>query len=93
MCTALVKATFKPKNIKLLDLSGTQALVLLAFNDAKRLMEAQEEPPKNPDDRILSFDQLQSATGLDDEELRKQLISLSMLEHQVLVVVDNEQPA
>ena len=32
-------------------------------------------------DRILSFDQLQSASGLDDEELRKQLISLSMLEH------------
>lgn len=38
MCTALVQAKFKAKNVKLLDLSGTQALVLLAFNDAKRLM-------------------------------------------------------
>lgn len=100
MCTALVEAKFKPKNVKLLDLSGTQALVLLAFNDAKRIM-VQEAEKEGKDatavaegsDRILSFEQLLSATGLDEEELRKQLISLSMLEHQVLHVVDNEQPA
>lgn len=78
MCTALIQAKFKPKNIKLLDLSGTQALILLAFNDAKRQMILQAESEgkeakevEEMTDRILSFDQLQSATGLEDEELRK----------------------
>ena len=33
MCTALVQAKFTDKNVKLLDLSGTQAVVLLAFNE------------------------------------------------------------
>lgn len=78
MCTALIQAKFKPKNIKLLDLSGTQALILLAFNDAKRQMILQAESEgkeakevEEMTDRILSFDQLQNATGLEDEELRK----------------------
>ena len=33
MCTAQIEATFAPKNVKLLELSGIQAIVLLSFND------------------------------------------------------------
>mmetsp|Transcript_3552 Transcript_3552/g.6045 ORF Transcript_3552/g.6045 Transcript_3552/m.6045 type:complete len:227 (-) Transcript_3552:384-1064(-) len=44
MCTAVVEAKFGPKNSKLLDISGTQALVLLAFNEvaSKKAVEEAE---------------------------------------------------
>jgi len=54
--------------------------VLLAFNDLPS------------EERELTFDQLKDRTGLDHQELKKQLISLSMLEHQVLQLVDDESP-
>lgn len=80
MCTSLIQANFSKSSVKLLELSGIQAIVLLAFND---LEQGQQE---------LSFQQLKDLTGLEGPELRKQLISLSMSEHQVLVIVDDTMP-
>ena len=77
MCTCLMEAKINPKTTKLFDLSGTQAVVLLAFNSL---------PASAP---TLSFEQLIEITGLDAPELKKQLISLSMLEHQVLQLSDD----
>ena len=33
MCTCLIEAKINPKTTKLFDLSGTQAIILLAFNE------------------------------------------------------------
>ena len=78
MCTSLIEAKFNKTTTKLLELGGVQAVVLLAFNDS-----AHQE---------LSFEQLLGLTGLDAAELRKQLISLSMLEHQILTLIDDSAP-
>ena len=74
MCTALIQAKFSEKNVKLLDLSGTQAVVLLAFNDGE-----------------ISVSSLQEITGLEDNELKKALISLSIPQQQILKIVDSDQ--
>ena len=73
MCTAVINAKFNPKSHKILDLSGGQAVVLLAFN------EVQEE-----EDKSLSIEKLLDMTGFEFEELAKQVLSLSMAEHQIL---------
>lgn len=70
MCTALIQAKFSKTNTKLLDLSGTQALVLLAFNSID-----------NRNGESLTLESIVETTGLQLPELKKQLISLSMLEH------------
>lgn len=75
-----MEAKINPKTTKLFDLSGTQAVVLLAFNSL---------PVSTPS---LSFEKLLEITGLEASELKKQLISLSMLEHQVLQIIDDELP-
>ena len=75
-----MEAKINQKTTKLFDLSGTQAVVLLAFNGLSASAPT------------LSFEQLIEVTGLDAPELKKQLISLSMLEHQVLQLQDDSQP-
>jgi hypothetical protein len=64
--TALIQAKFNPKNVKLFDLGGTQAIVLLAFNELEG---------ENPS---LSYEQLLEITGLNDSELKKTIITLSI---------------
>lgn len=46
MCTSLIQANFSKASVKLLELSGIQAVVLMAFNDL---------PPDQPE---LTFQQL-----------------------------------
>jgi len=55
----LLQAKYNPKNVKLFDLGGTQAIVLLAFNDLEG------------DQKSLSYEQLMEVTGLNDSELKK----------------------
>ena len=70
MATCLIQANFSSNSVKQLEVSGLQALVLLAFN-------------KNDH---LTYQQLLEETGLVDKELNVQLISLAMMEHKVLLV-------
>jgi len=55
MGTCLLQANFSPQQVKLLDMSTSQALVLLAFNDSEE----------------LTFDKLRSITGLSQEEMKR----------------------
>ena len=81
MSTALIYATFdpsKPKMTKQLEVSGMQAICLLAFNEAEE----------------YSHTELKEKTGFNDQELNLQLISLSQLEHKVLLKTSApEKPA
>ena len=52
MCTAVLNAKFNPKSHKILDLSGGQAIVLLAFNEVQ-----------GEEDKSLSIEQLLDVTG------------------------------
>lgn len=72
--SALVQGTFGADNVRLFDVSGTQAIILLAFNNAQR----------------LSYSEIKEATGLSDNELKRQLVSLSLSEHQILNVFAGE---
>ena len=77
MGTALVFATFQPKNVKQLEVSVLQATVLVAFNDEQE----------------YTYDALQAKTGLSDQELNMQLISLACMEHKLLMAIPPpEQP-
>ena len=78
--TALLQAKYNPKNIKLFDLGGTQAIVLLAFNDL------------TGDQKSLSYEELLEVTGLSDSELKKAIITLSISQMQILKIVDDETP-
>jgi len=69
MGTALVNARFTPENVKLLDMSCSQALILLAFND----------------NESLSYAQIKEITGLSENEVKRQLVALTMADHQVLI--------
>jgi hypothetical protein len=53
MCTAVIQAKFAKNNVKIFDLSGSQAIVLLAFNELK---------PEDED--CLSIEKLTEITGL-----------------------------
>jgi hypothetical protein len=61
--------------VKLLDMSCSQALILLAFNDVPR----------------LTCTKLGEITGLTEAELKRQLVSLTIAEHPVLVILDSHQ--
>ena len=52
MCTAVMNAKFNPKSHKILDLSGGQSIVLLAFNEVQ-----------GEEDKSLSIEQLLDVTG------------------------------
>lgn len=75
MGSSLVQATFSPTNVRLFDMSCTQAIILLAFNNADQ----------------LSYQNIAEITGLSDTELKRQLVSLSLSEHQVLIASSGEQ--
>ena len=77
MGTALIFATFQPKNVKQLEMSILQATVLLAFND-------EEE---------YTYEALQAKTGLSDQELNIQLISLACLDQKLLLAIPPAPPA
>ena len=79
MCTAQIEARFGPNNIKLLELSGIQAIVLLSFNDLTG-------------DKQMSLQELIDKTGLESSELRKTVISLSMVENQIIKSVEDQSP-
>ena len=57
--------------MKQLEVSGMQAICLLAFNDAAE----------------YTYDDLKEKTGFTDQELNIQLISLACLDQKVLVAV------
>jgi hypothetical protein len=73
-----MEAKINAKTTKLFDLSGTQAVILLAFNEL------------DVSDPFITFDKLQEVSELDPAELKKQLISLSMLEHKLLLLQDEK---
>ena len=77
MSTSLIFAKFdlnKPTLVKQLEMSGMQAICLLAFND-------QEE---------YTYAELQKKTGFTDQELNIQLISLACLDQKVLLAIKPE---
>ena len=77
MSTSLIFARFdlsKPNLTKQLEVSGMQAICLLAFND-------QEE---------YTYQALQEKTGFTDQELNIQLISLACLDQKVLLAIKPE---
>lgn len=76
MGTALVFAAFQPKNIKQLELSVLQATVLLAFNDEQE----------------YTYEALQAKTGLSDQELNIQLISMACLDHKLILAIPPPEP-
>ena len=79
MSTSLIFAKFdmnKPGLVKQLEMSGMQAICLLAFND-------QEE---------YTYADLQKKTGFTDQELNIQLISLACLDQKVLLAIKPEGP-
>jgi len=51
-------------------MSCSQAVILLVFNTRQQ----------------LSYMELLSITGLSDNELKRQIVSLTMNEHQVLII-------
>lgn len=50
-------------------MSCSQAVIVLAFNEHER----------------LNFAQLKETTGLSEAELKRQLVSLTMADHQILI--------
>ena len=78
MSTALIFAVFdfeKPNLVKQLEVSGMQAICLLAFNDEQE----------------FTYDALKEKTGFTDQELNIQLISLACLDQKVLVAIKPEK--
>lgn len=71
MATCLLIGRFNERTVKQIEVSGLQALVLLAFNNKNR----------------LSYEDLEQITGLQDKELNIQLISLATMEHKVLKII------
>jgi len=81
MATALIFAKFTPtakaNQVKQLEVSGLQALVLLAFNEQA----------------VYTYEELRIKTGLTEQELNIQLISLACLEHKIILAKTPEKPA
>ena len=55
MGTCMIQATFNPKQVKLLDMSCSQAIILLSFNENPR----------------LSCTQIAELTNLTESELKR----------------------
>jgi len=65
MGTCSLEARFSEKIVKTLELSCAQAVILLNFNQYEK----------------IGYEQMQDLTGMSEDELKKQLISLSLMEH------------
>lgn len=71
MGSALLVGNFAVRNTKQLEVSCTQALVLLAFNEKEE----------------YKYNELLQKTGFTEVELNKQLISMACLQHKILSIV------
>eukprot|EP00347_Sterkiella_histriomuscorum_P013206 403365600 len=72
MGTSLVQAKFGEGNVKMLDVSCSQALLLLCFNNHTQ----------------ISYKELQDMTSLSEQEFKRQFLSLTLPEHPILILQD-----